>query len=549
MASIDRVKVSVPVWDSDKDPGGYRKWATVVAGMVRSCKGGLELESFKEQKMGVPQSAAKIVPSFLSNDPDFSETHDEPKARKSTGFVNIGTPGEVRIDIDKDLESGNSEEHGEERTPRRVITPGSSKDESYFQAATSYARLSTDAKTLDCHIYSVMVMNVKGAKAQLLSHVISSSYVQASIILSKHDEISRNSRKSEALENMVTLKLNDSVQTWAMEAVMFFQELKDSKVTIEDWALMCVIKSLEGKSKYVQHEIVKDINMSDDGVDVPFFDLIQRYASAIASVEGNNQKPVKRVDGVGNDIDENGKFVGSLADIICHNCKKKGHLARNCPERTPGNPGNVEIKKFTYKCSKCGKAGHKRKDCPDKGQTGDVDPKPSNAASESFSTEDVMKMMQQLKSGTVGSCMSNDEACESNGNVSEDVCDICFSQHDGSCSKSIIVDCRCTNIFMCDNTHVVDANGHDVASSDSMVDISIDANGSHVASNDRMVDTSNVIASTVCAEVHLASLPVSSSTPLLSGVGRLYEPQEPWGCALTQNMDDTLTQNMGLDGT
>ena len=49
---------------------------------------------------------------------------------------------------------------------------------------------------------------------------------------------------------------------------MFFQELKDSKVTIEDWALMCVIKSLEGKSKYVQHEIVKDINMSDDGVDV-----------------------------------------------------------------------------------------------------------------------------------------------------------------------------------------------------------------------------------------------------------------------------------------
>ena len=64
-----------------------------------------------------------------------------------------------------------------------------------------------------------------------------------------------------------------------------------------------------------------------------------------------------------------------------------------------------------------------------------------------------------------------------------------------------------------------------------------------------MVDVSNVIASTVCAEVHLASLLVSSSTPLLSGVGRLYEPQEPWGCTLTQNMDDTLTQNMGLDGT
>ena len=59
---------------------------------------------------------------------------------------------------------------------------------------------------------------------------------------------------------------------------------------------------------------------------------------------------------------------------------------------------------------------------------------------------------------------------------------------------------------------------------------------------------------TVCAEVHLTSLSVSSSTPLSSGVGRLYEPQEPWGCTLTQSMEvleisSTLTQNMGLDGT
>ena len=53
MASVDLVKVSIPVWDSDKDEHGYRKWASCVSGMVRSRKGGEELERFKAEKLGM----------------------------------------------------------------------------------------------------------------------------------------------------------------------------------------------------------------------------------------------------------------------------------------------------------------------------------------------------------------------------------------------------------------------------------------------------------------------------------------------------------------
>ena len=91
MASIDRVKVTVPVWDSDKDPKGFRKWSRVLTGMVKSCKGGTELENFKDQKMGVVTKTSKVLPSYISNDPDFGgDAPAQPDARRQ-----IFSPGDI----------------------------------------------------------------------------------------------------------------------------------------------------------------------------------------------------------------------------------------------------------------------------------------------------------------------------------------------------------------------------------------------------------------------------------------------------------------------
>ena len=71
MASADRLKVSIPEWNSDKEPSGFPKWSGILDGMVRACKGGSELVDYKNEKLGVVSREAVIVPSRIANDPDF----------------------------------------------------------------------------------------------------------------------------------------------------------------------------------------------------------------------------------------------------------------------------------------------------------------------------------------------------------------------------------------------------------------------------------------------------------------------------------------------
>ena len=54
MASVDRVKVTAPTWNSDKDASAnaFRRFSETIGGLVRSCKGGVELQNFMEEKLG-----------------------------------------------------------------------------------------------------------------------------------------------------------------------------------------------------------------------------------------------------------------------------------------------------------------------------------------------------------------------------------------------------------------------------------------------------------------------------------------------------------------
>ena len=286
------------------------------------------------------------------------------------------------------------------RSSTRVITPGGNRNEAYYKATLTYGQLSAEAKALDNHMYTVMQMNVKGSKAALLAHVTFSSYVQAMIVLHKHIDISSNSRKTEALESIDNLKLNGTVQQWALDSVSKFQELRDSKVTIEDYGLFCLVKSLAGKSKVVQHEMIRDINSADDKSHFPIYDMVQKYASEMAAVDGAKTSSSNNVD------TPLTPPVNSIKDIKCHNCGEMGHYMRECPKprnvkpgEKPGDFGQKGTKyKFKYPCSKCGDSGHKRKDCPKK--EGNI---ANSTTDDSLSDQHLLKMLDMIKTGQVGS--------------------------------------------------------------------------------------------------------------------------------------------------
>ena len=51
MVSLEKFKLSLVSWDSDKDPGGYPKWVKQWYSVVRSTKWGSQLESFLDRKL------------------------------------------------------------------------------------------------------------------------------------------------------------------------------------------------------------------------------------------------------------------------------------------------------------------------------------------------------------------------------------------------------------------------------------------------------------------------------------------------------------------
>ena len=78
MVSLEKFKLSLVSWDSDKDPGGYPKWVKQWSSVVRSTKWGSQLESFLDRKLKRKFSTKSIIPSFLTEDEDLQ---DAPEAQ------------------------------------------------------------------------------------------------------------------------------------------------------------------------------------------------------------------------------------------------------------------------------------------------------------------------------------------------------------------------------------------------------------------------------------------------------------------------------------
>lgn len=83
----------------------------------------------------------------------------------------------------------------------------------------------------------------------------------------------------------------------------------------------------------------------------------------------NPRKPGKK----GKD-DESEVALAGVTDRVCFLCKKKGHLARNCPEKDKGGSGGKKGSGFKGNCFHCGQKGHQASDCWEKEENKDKRP-------------------------------------------------------------------------------------------------------------------------------------------------------------------------------
>ena len=235
MTTLEKFRLSSVTWDSDRDPNGFLKWSSLISSLVRSTQHGAVLEDFLDAKLGRRVYKPSTVPSFLA-DPDFDMPDTSAGADSASGLGSEA--GDIGSPL---LNTPHTPDPPPTHHPEGDDDEGDARSEvgSVLGKATiPYRDLPTESINLDCLMYNVLRMNIKGSKASLLECVAFPSYVQAICVLHKHMDISKSDRKTQAFASMDKLQLKTDVKSWHIEAISAVQELLDSKCTIMDYALI-----------------------------------------------------------------------------------------------------------------------------------------------------------------------------------------------------------------------------------------------------------------------------------------------------------------------
>jgi hypothetical protein len=274
----------------------------VMSAMVRAIAYGDLLEDYLDRKLDRVKTQNATIPSFIANDPDFAvpTTESSADAQSQQEVASDDSPTATR-----------GEDDGISTTTLGSATLG---------AAGSFFDLPEAARQLDATLYSVLKMCVKGCKRILLDCTSFPSYVQGMCILARHADISRNDRITRAFDGVDKLSFNGDVTVWQADTVRAIRELLDSGASIMHFVLARIMKSFNGKLKTIQYRIAQDINSRAISDNTNIYDMVQSYATEIASV-GDSKHQTNNVN------------------VTCGYCQNVGHTENECRKKQAAQKG------------------------------------------------------------------------------------------------------------------------------------------------------------------------------------------------------------------
>ena len=336
-SEIDRLKLRFEPWLCDKDKYGFRQFMGTTTAVIRSLKYGNEVEDYLDVKLERVIFQPMMISSVITEDPDFQQPTVD---RIGDDLDDVPDPQTVTRTL-----FGNT-------SPTTVRSMSSLRNAANTTAtlktAGSYYSLSKGALSLDKMLYSILKGLVKGSMSVILECTLEQSYIQGMCLLHKQCDIIKNDRIARAFQAVDSLKFENDAQVWATTCMTSIRELFASRATITHYCMKSLMQSLDGKCKTAQFRIAEDMNALGHDEEVNIFDLIQTYATMMASVgNGSNSK------------------ILAIEDDECHYCHEIGHHANNCPKKkadhaaggTSGK-GGKKISKWKRVCTYCGMKGH-----------------------------------------------------------------------------------------------------------------------------------------------------------------------------------------------
>jgi len=368
VASDYTPKAHKTVWDSAKEPTGFRRWLRIYEAIVssqgvvgRELIGFLRLASKQEQQQ-VSNNIAKIL--------------------QSGAFGNVQAPAAGPGDTASVGSDAVSSERGD---------LGSHGDSSFARAftGTQWDDLSPLAKELDAVLYVNLLTVVSGPALIIIERSVGhlKIFTAAICALFENFDVNQASRKMEAITSLQSLAYTKDARVFVIDVMALVQEVHESKVKIQDVILFFIKSAMQGKSRAVVGMIADDMN---EYVDKPegsmnFNIMVTRYALHLSASGIDSDAKVKAVNA-----------IETPAAKQCTNCGKKGHIKETCYQQ-----GGGAYKEGASGCDYCHIKGHKAEECYRKAQgiaPGAPLPKKNPVATVATTT-------QKVTSATISACL------------------------------------------------------------------------------------------------------------------------------------------------